>query len=324
MNGKKLYSTIFALFIAAAATLSARAQTPPQQWPQKQIRWIVGFTPGGTADVLTRIAAKELSERIDRPVIVENRPGASGAVALQYVTHTAPSELVLITVPGPIVYPKPEPTIGGELTPVILMAQGPMIIVGPARNSENSLAGVIDNARKHPQAWSYATSGTGTSQNLAGELLNDMAKTHMTQIPYKGGSQAVSDVVGGQVPLAILGPTPVAPHIRSKALKAYAVTTTYRLSSLPDVPTVQEAGFPGYDASQWFAVATVKGAPDDRIKQLNLLLGKAVATAQFQKALAVAGMVAGGGSPEDLQKFVNDDTRKWSKLIQKAGLSVTN
>ena len=324
MIKNRIASLLTACCVASLASVSAQAQTQPNAWPTQPIRWVVGFAAGGTADTLTRLAAEKLSNDIGQSVVVENRPGASGAIALQYVAKTSPEETVLITVPGPIIYPAIQPAIGKELAPVILMAQGPMVIVGPAKNQANTLKEVIADARTHPDAWSYATSGTGTSQHLAGELLNYSAKTQITAIPYKGGGQAVADVVGGHVPLAILGPTPVMPHIESKTLKAYAVTTSYRLDSLPDVPTVQESGFPGYDASQWFAVATVQGVADARAAKLNTLLSAAIATPQFQAALKSAGMIASPGSPADLQSFVDKDTQKWDELIQKAGLSVTN
>ncbi|NGM86563.1 tripartite tricarboxylate transporter substrate binding protein [Parapusillimonas sp. SGNA-6] len=311
-------AAVTATFLMAATGAAHAADT----WPQKPVRWIIGFAAGGSADTLTRIAADQLAEKLGQSVVVENRPGASGAIALQHVTQTSPDDTVLITVPGPIIFPNPQPEIGKELAPIMLLAEGPMIVVGPAANKQDSLAEVIEDAKARPQAWSYATSGTGTSQHLAGELINHLAGTHLLQVPYKGGGQAVTDVVGAQLPLAILGPTPVLPHIRSGKLKAYAVTTTYRLKSLPDVPTMQEAGIPGYDATQWFAAATVKGVDPQRIQTLNRLLADIVTTPKFQEAVNAAGMVAGKGSPEDLQQFVARDSEKWAEVVRSTGMSV--
>jgi tripartite-type tricarboxylate transporter receptor subunit TctC len=306
-----------ALLMAAASTAHAQ-----DTWPQKPVRWIIGFAAGGSADVLTRIAADQLGEKLGQSVVVENRPGASGAIALQHVAQTSPDDTVLITVPGPIVFPGPQPQIGKELAPIMLLAEGPMIVVGPAKNKEATLAEVVQSAKAQPEAWSYATSGTGTSQHLAGELINHLTGTRLLQVPYKGGGQAVTDVVGAQLPLAVLGPTPVLPHIRSGKLKAYAVTTTYRLDSLPDVPTMQEAGIPDYDATQWFAAATVQGVDPHRIERLNRLLAEIVLTPKFQEAVDAAGMIAGKGSPQDLQQFVARDNAKWAELIKATGLSV--
>jgi len=311
-------AALAATFLMAATDGAHAGDT----WPQKPVRWVIGFAAGGSADTLTRIAADQLAEKLGQSVVVENRPGASGAIALQHVAQTSPDDTVLITVPGPIIFPNAQPQIGKELAPIMLLAEGPMIVVGPAANKQNSLAEIIEDAKARPETWSYATSGTGTSQHLAGELINHLTGTHLLQVPYKGGGQAVTDVVGAQLPLAILGPTPVLPHIRSGKLKAYAVTTTYRLKSLPDVPTMQEAGIPGYDATQWFAAATVNGVAPQRIQKLNRLLAEIVTTPKFQEAVNAAGMVAGTGTPEDLEKFVARDNEKWADVIRSTGMSV--
>lgn len=322
MNRKPSFRSAAAAAVAATFLMAATAAHADDTWPQKPVRWIIGFAAGGSADTLTRIAADQLAEKLGQSVVVENRPGASGAIALQHVAQTSPDDTVLITVPGPIIFPNPQPQIGKELAPIMLLAEGPMIVVGPAANKASTLADIVQDAKAKPDAWSYATSGTGTSQHLAGELINHLTGAKLLQVPYKGGGQAVTDVVGAQLPLAILGPTPVLPHIRSGKLKAYAVTTTYRLKSLPDVPTMQEAGIPGYDATQWFAAATVKGVDPQRIQKLNRLLGDIVTTPKFLEAVNAAGMIAGTGSPEDLQKFVARDNEKWTQVIQSTGLSV--
>jgi tripartite-type tricarboxylate transporter receptor subunit TctC len=309
--------------LATCAVLPMAAAGATLDWPSDRIDWIVGFAPGGTSDVLTRIAAKELSQRTGKSVIVENKTGASGAIALQYVAHSAPSAGLLLTVPGPLIYPTAEPELGKDLQPVILLADGPMVIVGPTSSAKPSIQAVVDDARAHPDAWSFASSGIGTSQHLAGELLNQMAGTHIVHVPYKGGGQAVTDVIGGQIPLAILGPTPVMAGIRSHLLKAYAVTTTYRLPSLPDVPTMQEAGFPGYNASQWMSVAATPGIPAKDLDELNRILQDIVKTPEFQAALENAGMIARPGSRQALLDFVTQDSAKWKTLIRQAGIKLT-
>lgn len=304
-----------------AACASGMADPVRLGWPAKQITWQVGYVPGGTVDVLTRIAAQQLATRIDIPVVVENRPGASGAIALQAVARSNDSDGMLITVPGPIIYSKPQPQIGRQLAPVILMAEGPMVLVA-ARNAPPTLKEALSEARSQPDKWSYASSGTGTSQHLAGELLNQVASTKIMHVPYKGGAQAAVDVIGGQIPLAVLGPTPVLAHIQSGALRAYAVTTKKRLEALPQVPTMEEAGFPGYDASQWFAVAASPKISREALLKLNGLLQEIFQTAEFRKAVAAAGMTTGSGTPAELVRFIELDTRKWDELVAKTGISV--
>ena len=308
---------------ALALPVASQAE-PPLAWPAKQINWIVGFVPGGSADVLTRVAAQDLAQRTGLNVVVENKPGASGAIALQMVARSKASDGYLITVPGPLIYPTPQPAIGKELAPVMLMAQGPMVIVGPAKQALPTLADVLADARKHPDTWSYGSSGNGTSQHLAGELLNQVAGTRIVHVPYKGGGQAVSDVAGGQIPLAILGSSPVLPQIKAGALKAYAVTTKKRLDSLPDVPTVAESGFPDYDASQWFSVAASPGIDAAVLDQLNAALQKTVQSPAFQAAVDNAGMIAAGGSRSDLQHFIADDSAKWQKLLDSGAIKLAN
>ncbi|WP_417224049.1 Bug family tripartite tricarboxylate transporter substrate binding protein [Achromobacter spanius] len=317
--------SIACLGLGCALALPVASQAePPLAWPAKQINWIVGFVPGGSADVLTRVAAQDLAQRTGLNVVVENKPGASGAIALQIVARSKASDGSLITVPGPLIYPTPQPAIGKELAPVMLMAQGPMVIVGPAKQALPSLADVLADARKRPEAWSYGSSGNGTSQHLAGELLNQVAGTRIVHVPYKGGGQAVSDVTGGQIPLAILGSSPVLPQIKAGALKAYAVTTPQRLAALPEVPTVAESGFPGYAASQWFSVAASPDIDAAVLDQLNAALQKTLQSPAFQTAVTTAGMIAAGGSPADLQRFIADDTAKWQKLLDSGAIKLAN
>ncbi|KDB68766.1 tripartite tricarboxylate transporter substrate binding protein [Bordetella bronchiseptica] len=309
-----------ALGLALASPAGAAADS--LDWPARQITWLVGFVPGGTADVLTRIAAQELARNTGLNVVVENRPGASGAIALQLLARSKAADGYLLTVPGPIIYPTPQPEVGAALAPVVLMAQGPMVVVGPAKDARADLQAVLADARKRPEAWSYGSSGTGTSQHLAGELLNQYAGTRIVHVPYKGGGQAVADVSGGQIPLAILGSSTVLPQIKSGALKGYAVTTTYRLDSLPEVPTVAQSGFKDFDASQWFSVAASNTIAARQLDQMNAALRAAMDTPQFKTAVANAGMAAGGGSREDLLKFIQTDRAKWRKLIDSGAVKL--
>lgn len=319
---KWIISLMAAFCLPVAAVENTQAAENTENWPDRPLHWLVGFAPGGSADVLTRIAADKLSQQLGQPVVVENKPGASGSIALKLAAQAQSKQPYLITVPGPIIYPQPEPQIGKELQPVILLAEGPMVIVGSNKNKETSLVEVLAEAKRQPEQWSYATSGIGTSQHLAGELLNSMAQTQMLQVPYKGGGQAVADVVGSQLPLGVLGPTPVLAHIKSGALHAYAVTTKQRLAILPDVPTVEEAGLQGYEAKQWFAAAISPGVEPQHVAKLNRLLADIVQDPDFVRASEAAGMVVGAGSPEDLEAFVLADTEKWTELSQRVGLQV--
>lgn len=311
--------------VAAAVVLPFQSQAAgdPTVWPNaKPITWIVGFPPGGTVDALTRIAARKLAEKTGQSVVVDNRAGASGSIALQAAAKAAPDGYTLISVPGPILSSTQPPELGKQLVAIATLAQGPMVLVGGMSNAPASTADLIAAMRKDPKYWSYGSSGNGTSQHLAGELFNVTVGTAMTHVPYKGGGQAVMDVVGGQIPLAILGVTPVLSHIKSGKLKAYAVTSNYRIESLPDVPTMHEAGLRGYDAAQWYVVGAPKGVPPEHITKLNAWLNEISSSSDMKPALVASGSIAGSGTPKETQEFIESDTRKWKELAIKAKLSL--
>lgn len=287
------------------------------------ITWLVGQPPGGTVDVVTRLVARQVEQNLGQAVVVENRPGAAGAIALQAAARAPKNGSTLVTVPGPILTNVPVPQLGKELAGVAMLAKGPMVLVGTkAAPLPDTLQGLLAAARKDPKALSFASSGNGTSQHLAGELVNQMANTQILHVPYKGGSQAVTDVVGGQVPLGMLGITPVLPHVKAGTLRAYGVTTATRSAMLPDVPTLAEAGLKGFDADQWFVVATAAGTPAQRIEALNAAIGKALQAPEVLSALANAGLSAATASPEKTTAFVANDLERWQALAKKAHLAL--
>lgn len=307
---------------ASLATAFAAAPALAQgAFPEKPLTWIVGFAPGGSVDVATRIVARKLETALGQPVIVENRPGASGAIALQLVAKAPADGHTLITVPGPIVTDKPLPQVGKELVAVAMLARGPMILVGPATaGAPPDLKALLADAKAAPQKYSYASSGNGTSQHLAGELINQMAGTSLLHVPYKGGGQAVTDVVGGQIPLAMLGVPPVLAHVKSGKLKAYGVTTAVRSAALPDVPTLHEAGLANFEASQWFVVAAPSGVPADRVERLSTAIGAILRqpdTAEGFNAAGVAPDVLGAGATAAM---VDADLKRWRELARRANL----
>jgi tripartite-type tricarboxylate transporter receptor subunit TctC len=284
------------------------------------ITWLVGFPPGGTADAITRGVAQQLTRLSGQTVVVENRPGASGALALQQAAKSAADGNTLITIPGPLLYPNAVPEVGKELHAVAMMALGPMVLVAPSTTAPADFASLLKAMKAAPQQWSFATSGNGTSQHLAGELFNQMAGTQAIHVPYKGGGQAIADVVGAQVPLAVLGASPVLPHIQSGKLKAFAVTTSERLSLLPEVPTFRELGLKGYEASQWFAVAMPATTPTARIQQLNEWINTALDTPAVKELVSKSGNVRGNGSPQSVESFLIKDGEKWNSLAAKIKL----
>lgn len=306
-------------FLLAAALPAAQAQ---DDWPNKPITWLVGWPAGGSADVASRLIAERLERSLGQTVLIDNRPGASGTIALRQAANAAADGYTLVTVPGPVLLNTPSPQIGAELDAVATIAKGPMVLVAPASQPHATLLDMLQDAKKRPEAYSYASSGTGTSQHLGGELLKQISGAPLMHIPYKGGSQAVADVVGGQLPLAMLGITPVLPHIKAGRLKAYGVSTAERSAALPDVPTLAEAGATGFDASQWFVVAAPKGVPTERIGRLNQAINDALAAPQVVQGLAAVGVVAAPASAAETESFVKDELVRWRDVARKAKLDL--
>lgn len=309
--------TVLSLAVAASAALML-----PAAHAADNITWLVGFAPGGTADVLTRSIAQQLSKLSGQNVVVENRPGASGAIALQQAAKAAADGNTLITIPGPLLHATPVPEVGKELRAVAMLAQGPMVLVAPASSAPADFAALVKAMKASPKNWSYASSGNGTSQHLAGELMNQMAGTQAVHVPYRGGGQAITDVVGGQIPLAMLGASPVLPHIQSGKLKAFAVTSSKRLELLPQVPTMQEAGLAGYSALQWFSVAVPAKTPDARVQQLNAWLAMSQETPAVQDVIRSSGNVKGAGSAREVEDFLRQDTETWKKLAEQTRMQL--
>ncbi|MDM0022189.1 tripartite tricarboxylate transporter substrate-binding protein [Variovorax saccharolyticus] len=270
---------------------------------------------------MTRLVARQVEKTLGQTVVVDNRPGAAGAIALQATARAPKNGLTLVTVPGPILTAVPAPQLGKELSGVAMLAKGPMVLVGTmASPLPASLDALIANAKQDPKGLAFASSGNGTSQHLAGALINQMAGTQLVHIPYKGGSQAVTDVVGGQVPLGILGITTVLPHIKSGKLRAYGVTTATRSAMLPNTPTLAEAGLKGFDADQWFVVATTAGTPPERITALNSAIAKSLQDPEVLAAFAAAGVTASSATAPQTTEFVAKDVARWQELAKKANL----
>lgn len=324
-HARRVLGRAAAAFIASLAiigTTAALAQTA-SRYPEKPITWIVGFPPGGSTDGITRLVAKKIESALGQSVVIDNRPGASGAIAMGAAARATPDGYTLVTVAGPDVPAKAVPELGKELTGVAALGAGALVLVGTtAAPMPPTLKDLLAAAKANPDKYSFGSSGIGSSQHLAGELINQMAGTKMTHVPYKGGGEAVNNLAGGQLPLAVLGIPPVLPHIKSGKLKAYGVTTSSRSSTLPDVPTLNEAGLVGFDANQWFVVATAAGVPADRIQKLNAAISQALKDPEIIAGFVAVGVEPFVASPQETVNFVMSDQKRWRDLAQKAKISL--
>ncbi|MBS0475270.1 MAG: tripartite tricarboxylate transporter substrate binding protein [Proteobacteria bacterium] len=316
-----------ALGLCAALSLSsAAALAQPDAYPDKPIRIVVGFAPGGFTDVLARLLAQKLSTSLKQPVIVDNKPGATGTIGADMVAKSKADGYTLLLAHfgsnsvAPALYPKLPYDVIRDFTPIALVASTPMVLAVNPSVPVNDLAGFIDYVKKKPGALSYASSGSGTAQHLAAVQFMQATRTQMVHVPYKGSGAAMSDLLGGQVNLSFDSPPNLLPHIKSGKLKALAITSLERSALLPSVPTMDEAGLPRFEVSQWFAVMGPAHMPKDMLARLNHEINAALQQPDVVDKLKGLGGDILGGTPEQFATFLKADSQKWAKLIKDAGI----
>jgi tripartite-type tricarboxylate transporter receptor subunit TctC len=312
----------------AFACLVLAPMAHAQQYPDKPIRLVVPYPPGGGTDTLARPLAQRLAVELGQPVIVDNRGGAGGNLAMEAVAR-APADgytLVLALTPQLAVnvslYDKVRYDPRHDFAPVSLLAEGPYLLVVHPSVPVNSIGELIALAKAKPGELNYATSGIGSGAHMAAELFTSMTGTRMTHTPYKGGGQALTDVLAGHVQLLFAPPVTVTQHITNGRLRALAITGTKRSASLPSVPTMSEAGVPGYDSSVWYGVLAPAGTPKDIVATLNAAMLKILKQPDFHALLVTNGMEPIGSTPSDFSKYIDTEIVKWSKVIKSAGIKV--
>lgn len=317
--------TLALLAAGIALPLAALAQTEPR-WPTKPVKWVVPFPPGGAMDVIARTLGDRLAQDLGQAFVIENRPGAGGNIGADYVAkQAADGYTIMITSIGmatnKALYPKLSYDPVKDFAPVSLLAVVPnVLVVNPARSSDKSVKDVLAHARREPGKLTYASAGNGTSIHLAGEVFASMAQLKLLHIPYKGSGPAVTDMLGGQVDLMFDSITSARPHIQSGKLMALGVTSARRSSALPDVPTLAEAGVPGYEVSPWFGVFAPAGTPAEVVSRLNKALITAMRQPETLRKLESVGAEPIGSTPQALAEHLNKELARWGALIQERGI----
>jgi tripartite-type tricarboxylate transporter receptor subunit TctC len=302
---------------------------PAQGYPAKPIRVVVPYAPGGATDLTARLVGQKMQEAMKQNVLVDNRPGAGGVIGTDIVAKAAPDGYtVLIAVPAEIaILPhlqKMPYNVARDLAPVSLAAVTPLILVVHPSLPVRSVKELIAFARARPGQLSYASAGTGGVQHLSGELLKVTMKLDMAHVPYKGAGPVMPDLIGGHVPMFFSGMPPAMPHVKAGKLRALAVTTTRRSPAAPDVPTMAEAGVPGFDISNWFAYFVPSGTPAEVISRLNSEVNRGLKQPDVREKLANVGAETVGTSPEELAKFVRSETEKFARLVKLSGAKGTD
>ena len=317
---RSLFACTSAVVLAALSPVAAA-----QNYPTKPIRLVVPFPAGGTTDILARAAAQKLSEALGQQVVVDNRPGAGGNIGADIVAKSAPDGYTLLmgTVGthaiNPSLYTKMPYDHFKDFVPVVLVAGVPNVLVVTPSLPVNSVQDLIKLAKDKPGQINFASSGSGTSIHLSGELFKTMTGVEMTHVPYKGSSPALTDLMGGQVQLMFDNLPSALPQIRGGKLRALAVTSTKRAPALPDVPTMAESGLPGFEASSWFGVLAPAGTPPAVVTRINTEINKWLQSPEAREQLLGQGAEAAGGSPQQFVAHIRAETEKWAKVVKASG-----
>ncbi len=312
------------LTLCAFATLGpASAQT----YPTKPIRWVSPWAPAGGNDVLSRAIGNEISRSLGQPVVVDNKPGASGTVGTDMVAK-APADGYTLTLGSPGTHATAASMVPGlpydpvkSFTPIVLVGTVPNVLVVPPSVPANSVRELIAHLKAKPNSYNFASVGNGSMQHLAGELFKRMAGVEITHVAYKGSSPAMIDLTSGRIEMAFESMPVVLPLVRAGKLKALAVTTPQRSSLLPDVPTVAEAGLPGFDVTIWYGVFGPAGMPADVTAKLNQAINAAIRTPELGQRLSDLGADVAGGTPQDLGRYQAAESTRWSRFIKEAGIT---
>lgn len=307
---------------AAAASASAAAAEP---WPSKPIRFVVPFPPGGPLDISARLIGSRLAERFGQPVLVDNRPGAGGSLGAQLVARSAGDGYTLLMgalsthAVNPYLYPAVGYDAVRDFTPVTLVANVPNVLVVHPSVKADSVQALVALARARPGGLAFASGGSGSGGHLAGELLKTAAKIELVHVPYKGAAPALADLVGGQVPMMFDNLASALPQVRAGKVRALAVTTRTRSAFLPELPTMQEAGVPGFDISTWFGVFAPAGLPAPILDRLHRAIVDSLQLPEVRERLATFGSEPVGNTPAQFAAFIRAEQPKYARIIRDSG-----
>jgi len=321
----KTKSVLFAL--AALLLLAFSAGDAWALYPDRIVRIVVPFAPGGGTDVIARTLAQEMSKDLGATVIIENKPGAGTIIGTQAVATSEPDGYTLLmgtfaNAVNPSLNAKLPYDAHKDFAPVALIARSFNIVVVNPKSPIKSIADLIAAAKADPDKLSYGTFGTGTSAHLAGELFKNMAKVNLTTVPYKGAAPGITDLIGGQIQVMFTTVASAASLIAGGQLRALAVTSAERSPAFPQLPTVAEAGVPGYSAESWYGLFAPARTPADVIDRLNKSAALAVQSEAFKRLAVNEGLVMIAGPPQELERYFRGEEERWRKVIEDAGIKI--
>jgi tripartite-type tricarboxylate transporter receptor subunit TctC len=322
------YRRLFAMLSVAAACVVPAAQAQSTAYPTKPIRMVVAFAPGGSTDVLARLVGQKLSEGLGTPVIIDNRAGANGTIGSDAVAKSpADGYTIMMGEVGslamaPGLYPKLSYDPSRDFTAITLVARTPLLATVRADSPMNSIADLIAMARNKPGGLNYPSSGAGGPNHLAAELFDIQAKIKTTHVPYKGGGPAVLSIASGETDFGLMSAVTINALLQGGKLKTLAVASDQRLASMPSVPTMSEAGLPGFEAETWFMVVAPAGTPRLIADKLNAEIVKILPIPATKERLSQMGAIPVGNSPDAAAAFLKAEIAKWTKVSKTAGITL--
>jgi len=317
--------TVAMAFTALAVAPSASAQT----YPTRPVTIVVGFAPGGGTDTVARVMQRRLAEYLGQSIVVENRAGAGGSIAAGVVSKTNPDGYTILL--GTIAALAVAPHLNSKLpydplrdfAPISMATvSGNVLVVHPSSVQAKTISEFVKEANSRPGGIAYGTSGIGSAGNLAGELFRLMAKANLIHVPYKGGGPAMSDLLGGQIPSVFASATTATPQVKAGKLRALGSTGVKRSASLPDVPTIAEQGYPGYEATNWYAYVAPAKTPREIVARLNREIVKTLREPETHEQILKQGEEPTPSTPEELAKHMAREHATWGKVIKEAGIPV--
>jgi tripartite-type tricarboxylate transporter receptor subunit TctC len=313
--------------VVLAVALTAGGHAWAQAYPSKPIRFIVPYPAGGGVDMLARVVAPRLSERLGQQVVVDNRGGAGGNIGTELAARSVPDGYTLVMGAAALsinvsLYRKLPFDPLRDLAPVTLLASTPNLVAVHPSFPAKSVSELVRIARSAPDRINYASAGNGTTSHLAGVLLASMANVRLVHVPYKGTTPAVVALLSGEVPLMLAPALTVLPHVHTGKLRALAITSAKRSEALPDLPTVSESGVAGYEASQWYGVLVPAGTPEAIVSQLNREIAGIMRARDVKDKLAGEGSLAIGNAPEEFGSYLKSEIVKWNAVIKSSGARV--
>lgn len=316
-------SVLISTLLVASGNSLAQAD-----YPNKPIRLIVPFPPGGGTDVYARLIANKLTERLKWVVVVDNKPGAGGNIGVDAAAKSAPDGYTIVIgqtsnlAINPTLYKKLPYDPLKDLTPIVLVADSAMALAVPAQSPYKGLKDLVSAAKQKPGDVTFGFSGNGTVAHLTGVMFQSASGTKFQHVPYKGAAQALTDLMGGSIESYMSSATTLVGHVKGGKLRALAVSGKKRLESMPDVPTIEESGYPQFDAVSWFGLLAPAGTPEAIVTRINTEVNKVLALPEVKEKIAAEGGGPIGGTPQEFARFLAAELPRWAKLVKESGAAI--